>query len=184
MTFTIAKENICCTTFLFVTVHLSLCLSPHTHTYMYSHTHTLMLMSKLTAVSCYRNAWLLLLSLSMDMFSLTTGHFIIVKHTDIEQQTHVLDRSLGTTRTALGQIFPHSAVEWKKSLGKSIKLIFSLLPWTPAADIFYSQFDCTFSRRPCHSTSPTQMPKPLPRLLLPRCPPCWGLVNLYGDATA
>lgn len=164
---------------------------PHAHTYMYNHTHTLVLMSKLTAVNRYRNAWLLLLSLSMDMFSLTTGHFIIVKHTDVEQQTHVLDWSLGTTRTTLGQIFPHSAVELKKSLGKSRKLTFSLLPCCLFLELLQHPTHVLFpiwlyslSWRPCHSTSPNQTPKPLPRLLLPRCPPWWGLVNLYGDATA
>lgn len=50
----------------------------------------------------------------MDMFSLTVGHFIIVKHTDIKQQTHVLDQSMGTTLKSLKQVFPHSYLEGKK----------------------------------------------------------------------
>ena len=123
-----------------------------------------------------------------DMFSLTTGHFIIVKHTDIEQQTHVLDWSLGTILKVLWEIFPHPALNRKKSLGKSRKLIFSLPPCCLFLELLQHMSpipDYTLSRRPCHSVSSDQTPKPLSRLLLPRrTPPHWGLANLYGDATA
>ena len=82
------------------------CRITHTQT----HTDTLVLISKWTAVSC----WLPLLSGSVEMFSLTLGHLIIVKHTDVEQQTHVLDGSLGNTLKSHRQIFPHSELEEKK----------------------------------------------------------------------
>ena len=83
-----------------------------------------------------------------DMFSLTTGHFIIVKHTDIEQQTHVLDWSLGTILKVLWEIFPHPALNRKKSLGKSRKLIFSLPPCCLFLELLQHMSpipDCTLS---------------------------------------
>lgn len=55
------------------------------------------------------------------MFSLTTCHFIIVKHT-VEQQTHVLDCILGTTLTSPRQIILTFSLREKKqkTLGKSV----------------------------------------------------------------
>lgn len=55
----------------------------------------------------------------MDMFSLTTCHFIIVKHT-VEQQAHVLDRILGATLTSPRQIILTFSMREKKTLGKSV----------------------------------------------------------------
>lgn len=49
----------------------------------------------------------------MDMFSLTTCHFIIVKHT-VEQQAHVLDWILGATLTSPRQIILTFSLREKK----------------------------------------------------------------------
>lgn len=106
---------------LFFSSFSFLCVSVCTHTV--THTYT----SVNVQADCSQ-LWQECLIYVKDVFSLTTGHFIIVKHTNIEQQTHVLDRSLGTLLASLGQISPHPALEWKKSLGKSRKFIFSLLP--------------------------------------------------------
>lgn len=119
-TFTVAQKNICFDLFFFSP--LSFSVLTHLLVSMCNYTLINILIRinvQWAAVSCCTNAGPGLPLGSVDMFSLTTCHLIIVKRT-VEQQTHVLDWILGMTLTLLRQIIPTFTLEGKNILGKSM----------------------------------------------------------------
>lgn len=112
----------------------------------------------------------------MDMFSLATCHFIIVKHT-VEQQAHVLDQILGATLTSPRQIILTFSLR-EKNFGKV-----SDSKKKQGASRYFSAMLWNF---PFSTLHPSKLQKLLAELLLPGppTPPRWGLVNPYGDAMA
>lgn len=168
VTFTVAKEK---------NSHLCLCLSVHTLTV--TPTHTKVLMYKLSAVSFYRNAWFMsriylfwlrAISLLWNILILSNKHMFWIGAWELN---------------SFWQIFHHPALEWKKSLGESRTLIFSLLPCCLFLEPQqHTSRACAFPWRPCLSicSKTTVManvawtPRPHPTY--------WRLVNLYGDSSA
>ena len=157
-------------------------LSRHTHTNMHTHTHT----HWCSLVSCYRNPWLTsrlclvwlrVISLLWNMLILSNKHMVWIGAWELH--LYPSDR------------FSHILL-WneRKSLVRSWKLIFSLFPCWLSLGTFYSmyllfprwlhsllygpaiQFHLTKWQNYCHGYCCKDAPL------------YWGLINLYGDATA